>query len=83
MTRLETNFLALVALQAAHSIEEYLGRLWMVFSPAAFVTGLVSEDRQRGFILINVALLGFGLWCFFRPVHGRWPLGMRLSEFGP
>ena len=73
MTRLETNFVALVAVQAAHSIEEYLGRLWEVFPPAAFVTGLVSEDRRFGFIVINVALLLFGLWCFFWPVRHRWP----------
>src|SRR5256885_326832 len=61
MTRLEANFIAMVAVQAVHSIEEYLGRLWVVFPPAAFVTSLVSDDRQRGFILINVALLLFGL----------------------
>ena len=75
MTKLEVNFLALVAVQAAHSIEEYLGRLWEVFPPAAFVTGLVSQNRECGFILINVALLMFGLWCFFWPVRRRWPLG--------
>jgi Protein of unknown function with HXXEE motif len=72
MTKLEVNFLALVAVQAAHSIEEYLGRLWEVFPPAAFITGLVSPNRERGFIFINVALLAFGLWCFFWPVRRRW-----------
>jgi hypothetical protein len=44
-----------------------------VFPPAAFVTSFVSEDRRFGFILINVALLVFGLWCFFWPVRRRWP----------
>jgi hypothetical protein len=78
MTRLETNFVALIAAQAAHSVEEYLGRLWLVFPPAAFVTGLISEDRQRGFIIINVALLAFGLWCFFWPVRRRWQIGRAL-----
>ena len=72
MTRLEITFLALVGVQAVHSVEEYLGRLWVVFPPAAFVTGLISQDRQFVFILINVALLVFGLWCFFWPVHRRW-----------
>jgi Protein of unknown function with HXXEE motif len=75
MTKVEVNFLALVAVQAPHSIEEYVGRLWEVFPPAAFVTGLVSQNRERGFILINVALLVFGLWCFFWPVRRRWPMG--------
>src|SRR6266849_4253013 len=81
MTRLETNFIALVAVQAAHSVEEYLGRLWLVFPPAAFVSGLVSEDRRRGFILINVALLVFGLWCFFWPVRRSWPQARALIVF--
>lgn len=78
MTRLETNFIALIAVQAAHSVEEYLGRLWVVFPPAAFITGLISENRERGFIIINVALLMFGLWCFFWPVCRRWPVGRAL-----
>ena len=78
MTRLEGTFLALVAAQAAHSIEEYYGRLWEVFPPAAFITGLVSEDRQRGFIVINVALFAFGLWCCFWPVRCRWPMARLL-----
>src|SRR5881397_2539472 len=46
MTRSKTTFLALVAAQTAHSAEEYLGRLWDVFPPARFVTGLISEDRR-------------------------------------
>ena len=73
MTRFEGTFFALIATQAAHSVEEYCGHLWEVFPPAAFVTGLISEDRERAFIVINVALLAFGLWCFFWPVRHRWP----------
>jgi hypothetical protein len=73
MTRFEGTFFALIATQAAHSVEEYCGHLWEVFPPAAFVTGLISEDRERAFIVINVALLAFGLWCFFWPVRRRWP----------
>lgn len=78
MTRLEANFIALIAAQAAHSVEEYVGRLWVVFPPAAYVTGLISENRERGFIIINVALLAFGLWCFFWPVRRCWPVGKAL-----
>ena len=78
MNRLDGTFLALVTAQAAHSVEEYCGRLWEVFPPAAFITGLVSEDRQRGFIVINVALFVFGLWCFFWPVRHRWPIARLL-----
>jgi Protein of unknown function with HXXEE motif len=73
MTRLEINFLALVIVQAAHSVEEYFGRLWEVFPPAIFVTGLISKDREFGFLVINITLVAFGLWCFFWPVRRRWP----------
>jgi len=65
-------FLALVLAQAGHSIEEYLGRLYDVFPPARYVSGLVSEDRRVGFVIFNVSLVAFGLWCYFGPIrHGR------------
>jgi Protein of unknown function with HXXEE motif len=64
-----TAFLALVAVQALHSIEEYATRLYDRFAPARFVTGLISDDRRVGFILFNVALVGFGLWCWLGPVR--------------
>ena len=73
MTRLELSFIALISAQALHSVEEYVGQLWAVFPPAAFVTGLVSEDRRFGFIILNILLLTYGLWCFFWPVRRRWP----------
>lgn len=78
MGKLKNTFLALVAAQAAHSVEEYMGRLWEVFPPATFVTGLVSEDRRLGFILINIALLAFGAWCFIWPVRRHWPSAKSL-----
>jgi uncharacterized membrane protein HdeD (DUF308 family) len=71
MTRLKATFLALVGVQAAHSAEEYLGRLWDLFPPARFVTGLISEDRRFGFVVFNVTLISFGIWCFFWPVLRR------------
>ena len=73
MTRLKATFLALVGVQTAHSAEEYLGRLWEVFPPARFVTGLVAEDRRIGFIVINIALFVFGVWSFIWPVRRNWP----------
>lgn len=48
-----TAFGLLIAAQAAHSIEEYLGRLWEVFPPATFVSGLVSPNRDVGFIKLR------------------------------
>ncbi len=66
-------FGALVLAQAAHSIEEYLGRLWESFPPARFLTGLFPFDPELVFIILNVALVGFGLWCLFWPVRRSWP----------
>ena len=81
MTPSKATFLALVAVQTAHSVEECLGRLWDVFPPARFVTGLISEDRRFGFIVFNVALISFGIWCFFWPVLRRWSSAIAFMSF--
>jgi hypothetical protein len=70
--RREALFLALVAAQAAHALEEYLGRLYDVFPPAAFVSGLFSTDLRRGFSIFNVILIVFGLVCWLLPVRRDW-----------
>jgi hypothetical protein len=72
VTRLDASFIALIGVQAAHSVEEYLGRLYEVFPPARLVSSLVSQDLRRGFIIANVVLVLFGLWCFFWPIRRRW-----------
>lgn len=69
MTRFQATFGALILAQAAHSIEEYAGRLWVSFPPARFVSGLISDDLERGFLVGNVALVAFGLWCWLWPVR--------------
>jgi hypothetical protein len=81
VTRFQLSFLALVATQTAHSIEEYAGRLYEVFPPARAVSGLISEDLERGFIIFNVALVTFGLWCFIWPVRGQWLSAIPLAWF--
>lgn len=73
MTRVQSAFIGLIAVQAAHSVEEYIGKLYAVFPPAIFVSGLVSENLDRGFAILNVALVSFGLSCFLFPVLRRWP----------
>lgn len=78
MSRFELTFGALIAVQAVHSIEEYVGRLWESFPPAHFVTGLVSEDHERGFVILNLILLIFGFWCFFFPVRRHWTIAASL-----
>ena len=80
MTRHKAAFGALVLAQAAHSVEEYIGRLWETFPPARFVTGLVSQDQERGFLLFNVALVAFGLWCLVWPIRRDWPAAAMLAR---
>ncbi|HEX6942850.1 MAG TPA: HXXEE domain-containing protein [Gemmatimonadaceae bacterium] len=86
MKRHQLAFGLLILAQALHSIEEYVGRLWASFPPADFVSGLVSQDRELGFLLLNVALVTFGTWCYLVPIRRRWPsatgitLGWSLVE---
>lgn len=71
-TQGRTAFALLIAAQAAHSIEEYVFRLFDVFAPARFVSGLVSNDLPTGFAVVNTAIVCFGLWCYVarvRPAH--------------
>ncbi len=79
MTRFQGSFLALVATQAVHSVEEYIGRLYDVFPPARFVSGLISANLERGFVIVNVALVTFGVWCFLWPVRKHWPAAVPLA----
>jgi len=62
-------FLLLVIAQAAHSVEEYVTRLFEIFAPARFVSGLVSEDLALGFAIVNAAFVGIGAWCYGGPVR--------------
>jgi hypothetical protein len=72
MTRFDWTFLGLVTAQGAHSVEEYYGHLYEVFAPARFVSGLISENLEHGFVIFNVSLVIFGSWCFVWPVRRRW-----------
>jgi hypothetical protein len=79
MTRVEVSFLALVAAQAAHSLEEYAGRLYDVFPPARLVSSLVSHDLQRGFVILNVGLVAFGIWCLLWPLRRHWTVAPAVA----
>ncbi|MGH8639057.1 MAG: HXXEE domain-containing protein [Burkholderiales bacterium] len=81
MSPIKVAFGALVLAQTAHSIEEYVGRLWESFPPATFLTGLISPDRELGFIVINYALVAFGFWCLVWPVRREWPSAVPLAWF--
>lgn len=68
-------FLALILAQAAHSVEEYLFRLYDVLAPARYVSSLFGVDRQIGFVIVNTALVLLGLWSWsarVRPGRQGW-----------
>lgn len=68
-------FALLIAAQAAHSVEEYVFRLYDVLAPARFVSGLLSTDPSVGFALANAAVVLFGVWCCRArvwPGHRSW-----------
>jgi hypothetical protein len=79
MTRFQSSFLLLIAIQTAHSVEEYVGRLYDVFPPARFLSGLVSQNRERGFLILNAALITFGLLCFLGPIRRQWPSAVAVA----
>ena len=74
-------FLFLILAQGAHSIEEYVTKLYEVFAPARFVSSLVSNDLALGFLILNTALVTFGLWCWAVPVRSGWQAAGGLVWF--
>ena len=71
-SRVANTFGALVLAQAAHSTEELIGRLWVSFPPARFVSGLVSTNLEHGFVFLNICIVAFGAWCYLWPVRREW-----------
>jgi hypothetical protein len=71
-SRVSGAFGALIFVQAAHSVEEYVGRLWESFPPARWVSASISRDLETGFLIANVSLVAFGLWCWLWPVRREW-----------
>jgi hypothetical protein len=82
------TFLALIVVQGAHSIEEYVFGLYEVFAPARFASGLVSNDLATGFAILNVTIVAFGIWCYAarvgpgRPSAPGWIWAWILLELG-
>ena len=57
-------FLWLILGQVAHSVEEYLFRLYDVLAPARWVSGLFTANLALGFALANTCIVLLGLWCY-------------------
>ena len=66
-------FLWLMVAQAAHSLEEYRFRLYDVFAPARWISGLFSSDLRVGFASANILLVLLGLWCYMARVRTSHP----------
>jgi hypothetical protein len=79
--RSQFAFLFLILAQGAHSVEEYATGLYEVFAPARFVSSLVSCDLALGFLIVNAALVTFGLWCWAVPVRLGWRAARGLAWF--
>lgn len=69
-SRSRVAFGLVILAQAAHSIEECRYRLFDVYAPARFVSGLFSSNPAVGFALGNTVLVLFGVWCLLARV---WP----------
>lgn len=76
---MKTLFLALVSVQALHSLEEYVFQLWTTFPPATFLTGLISSDHEVGFLVINIGIVLFGFACYVWPIRSGWASAVPLA----
>ena len=79
--RSQLVFLLLILAQAAHSVEEYTNRLYDVLAPARFISSLVSNDLSLGFLVVNAALIAFGVLCWAFPVRRGWPSARGFAWF--
>ena len=74
-------FLILVLVQGLHSVEEYIGRLWEIFPPARFLTSLFFQNLEIGFIIINIGIFIFGMWCWCFQVLRNYSYALGLIWF--
>jgi hypothetical protein len=74
-----STFLALIVVQALHSIEEYFFRLYEVFPPARFISGLANPDLETGFLTVNISFVAIGACCYWWPVRKGWPIAVPIA----
>lgn len=65
--------------QAAHSVEEYATRLFDVFGPARFVSGILTDDLPVGFAIVNASFVLFGLGCWALAVRPGKPAARGIA----
>jgi hypothetical protein len=79
--RSRAAFALVILAQAAHSVEEYVYRLFDVFGPARFVSRVFSANLSLGFALANIAVVLFGGWCYFARVRLSHPSARGYAWF--
>lgn len=79
--RTKRLFLIIVLLQALHSYEEYIGKLWENFPPATFLCSLVSDNLMTGFIIINIGLFILGIIAWLFPIRKEYQWSKILIWF--
>ena len=77
----KTVFLILVLVQGLHSIEEYIGQLWINFIPARILCGLISNDLETGFLVINIGLFIAGMLAWLIPIRNNYAIGIGFIWF--
>ena len=80
-SKIKLVFLILVLIQAMHSIEEYIGKLWDFFPPAAFLTSLFSKNLETGFLIVSIGLFVFGIMCWLFPIRGNYSAAKGILWF--
>ena len=74
-------FALVILSQAAHSVEEYVFRLFDVFPPARWVSGLFGTNRALGFAIANSAIVLFGVWCYVARIRRSHPGAVGYAWF--
>ena len=74
-------FLLIVLVQGLHSMEEYIGRLWDNFPPATYLCGLISNDLEMGFLVINIGLFVVGISCWWFVVRSNKSFAITIVGF--
>jgi hypothetical protein len=69
--RARRAFLALVVVQAAHSIEEVVFKLYAVYAPARFISSIFGEHLGTWFAIANAVIVAVGVWCYVARVRTR------------
>lgn len=68
-----------VLAQVAHSVEEYRGRLWESFPPAAVLTRAIADDPVTGFLILNIGLNAVGVLAWAWAVSTRRPVALAVA----